>query len=613
MVEPSAQRWFRPGFIEEQPEAAAALLHALQDADRFGYAAVCGALATFDVRHRLGEITAPVVAVAGAYDVAAPVAGMAEVAHGVDRRAARRAGPGGAPGSRRGAGRDGRARSARSRGSTSAPTTIAERRAAGMKVRREVLGDAHVDRATAAATDLTREFQEFITDYAWGGIWTRPGLDRRSRSMITLTALIARGHEEELEMHLRAARTNGLSDEEIKELILQTAIYCGVPGRQHGVPHRPARPGRARPGPLGGLRQLRGWSGTNPAVAASLPHTATQCWRCRPALAWLALKLHHLSDRSPAMFPRTARSALMSVVVMMAVIVGLGASATSASSTPAGEDGRIAFVRDDQVFTMNSWGGDVRRLTSVGKNYRPKWSPDGRRIAFIHEISGQRDVWVMTAGGGRARAVTTSGDVTSAGATWSPDGQTLAYGTTHVMTIRSTAPYGTPRTVYGYQTGGFCNGDPADPQPVRINQYLAWSPDGTRLAVRSDSDCQLDYRVDHLHLATGQQESVLDSGADCCGYVDFTDLFWGPGNTFGYTQRDRGENGQNTSAPTYIVHPGFRSLAGDTGGAPSPSGVYMALTTTSSGTAMIVRAKANGYGRVVLAQGYQPDWQVRTR
>ena len=100
---------------------------------------------------------------------------------------------------------------------------------AGMAVRREVLGDAHVDRATANATDLTREFQEFITEYAWGGIWTRPGLDRRSRSMITLTALIARGHHEEFAMHVRAARTNGLTNDEIKELILQCAIYCGVP------------------------------------------------------------------------------------------------------------------------------------------------------------------------------------------------------------------------------------------------------------------------------------------------------------------------------------------------------------------------------------------------
>jgi 3-oxoadipate enol-lactonase/4-carboxymuconolactone decarboxylase len=101
--------------------------------------------------------------------------------------------------------------------------------AAGLAVRREVLGDAHVDRATESATDLTREFQDFITEYAWGGIWTRPGLDRRSRSMITLTALIARGHHEELAMHVRAARTNGLTDDEIKEVILQSAVYCGVP------------------------------------------------------------------------------------------------------------------------------------------------------------------------------------------------------------------------------------------------------------------------------------------------------------------------------------------------------------------------------------------------
>jgi len=83
LVDASATRWFRPGFIDEQPDLAAGLLQALRDADRFGYAAVCGALATFDVRDRLGEVTAPVVAVAGAYDVAAPVAAMAEIAHGV--------------------------------------------------------------------------------------------------------------------------------------------------------------------------------------------------------------------------------------------------------------------------------------------------------------------------------------------------------------------------------------------------------------------------------------------------------------------------------------------------------------------------------------------------
>jgi 4-carboxymuconolactone decarboxylase len=99
----------------------------------------------------------------------------------------------------------------------------------GMRVRREVLGDEHVDRATAAATDFTRDFQELITRYAWGEIWTRPGLDRRTRSCITLTALVAGGSTEELAMHVRAARRNGLTQDEIKEVLLQCAIYCGVP------------------------------------------------------------------------------------------------------------------------------------------------------------------------------------------------------------------------------------------------------------------------------------------------------------------------------------------------------------------------------------------------
>ena len=99
----------------------------------------------------------------------------------------------------------------------------------GMTVRREVLGDDHVDRAVAATTDFTADFQDLITRYAWGEIWTRPGLDRRSRSMITLTAMIARGHHDELAMHVRAALRNGLTTDEIKEVLLQSAIYCGVP------------------------------------------------------------------------------------------------------------------------------------------------------------------------------------------------------------------------------------------------------------------------------------------------------------------------------------------------------------------------------------------------
>jgi 3-oxoadipate enol-lactonase/4-carboxymuconolactone decarboxylase len=231
LVTASAQRWFGPGFLDREPARGSALLHALQEADDAGYAQVCGALAAFDVRDRLGEIGVPVLAVAGSADVATPADKLREVADGVQRGRfielddVAHLAPAEAPeevarllrehllgGTTRGGAR-----------------TLDEVYDAGMVVRRQVLGDAHVDRTTAATTHLDRDFQELITRYAWGSIWTRPGLDRRSRSLITLTALVARGHHEELAMHLRAARTNGVTVEEIKELLLQTAIYCGVP------------------------------------------------------------------------------------------------------------------------------------------------------------------------------------------------------------------------------------------------------------------------------------------------------------------------------------------------------------------------------------------------
>ena len=104
-----------------------------------------------------------------------------------------------------------------------------ERSVQGMTVRREVLGDAHVDRAVAATTPFTADFQSFITRYAWGDIWSRPGLSRAERSIITLTALAVLRQEEELVMHLRAALRNGLTPDQIKEVLLQVAVYAGVP------------------------------------------------------------------------------------------------------------------------------------------------------------------------------------------------------------------------------------------------------------------------------------------------------------------------------------------------------------------------------------------------
>jgi 3-oxoadipate enol-lactonase/4-carboxymuconolactone decarboxylase len=222
VVELATKRWFATGFVDRRPDVVAGLLDALRDADDESYAQACDALADFDVSGRLAAIGTPVLAIAGAEDIATPPESLVRIASGVmDGRLVVLDGVGHlAP--------------------AEAPDRVADlilghlapRDAvydAGMAVRRDVLGDAHVDRAVAGAGEFTSEFQELITRYAWGTIWTRPGLDRRSRSLITLTALVARGHHEELAMHVLAARRIGLTNDEIKELLLQTAIYCGVP------------------------------------------------------------------------------------------------------------------------------------------------------------------------------------------------------------------------------------------------------------------------------------------------------------------------------------------------------------------------------------------------
>jgi 3-oxoadipate enol-lactonase/4-carboxymuconolactone decarboxylase len=255
----SAQRWFGEGFMDREPEASAALFHSLQDADRFSYAALCYALADFDVRARLPEITRPLLAVAGSQDQPTPATKLAEIANGVPGAllevidGAAHLVPAEAPavtagllndflaGKGLGAGAGGAAGAGASGADTSPagpalPTASGPREAsrdevreAGMTVRRQVLSDAHVDRANAKVDDFTSDFQDLITRYAWGEIWTRPGLERRMRSAITLTAMIAGGHEAELAMHVKAALRNGLTRDEIKEVLLQSAIYCSVP------------------------------------------------------------------------------------------------------------------------------------------------------------------------------------------------------------------------------------------------------------------------------------------------------------------------------------------------------------------------------------------------
>ncbi|GLZ40850.1 3-oxoadipate enol-lactonase [Actinokineospora sp. NBRC 105648] len=219
LVESTARRWFADSTTADSL-AGKALLADLAAADRDAYAACCDALSTYDLRAELPLIKARTLVIAGREDPATPPAHARELADNI---------PGAAlaeiPGAAHLAGIDQPA------AVTAALLAhlVPDRHDAGMTVRRQVLGDAHVDRAVAATTPFTSAFQDLITRYAWGEIWTRPGLDRRTRSCITLTALIAHGHHDELAMHVRAALTNGLTPDEIGEVILQSAIYCGVP------------------------------------------------------------------------------------------------------------------------------------------------------------------------------------------------------------------------------------------------------------------------------------------------------------------------------------------------------------------------------------------------
>ncbi|GAA1787088.1 3-oxoadipate enol-lactonase [Planosporangium flavigriseum] len=217
-------RWFTASFAGS--DRAKALIGDLVAANDAGYAACCDALSAYDLRADLPRIAVPTLVVAGRDDPATPPAHARELADGIPGASLLEV-----------AGAAHLANVEKPEVVTAAlaqhfgPAVSGDRtrHAAGMIVRRAVLGDAHVDRAGANTTRFTADFQDFITRYAWGEIWTRPGLDRRTRSCITMTALVAHGHLDELAMHVRAALRNGLTPEEIGEVLLQVGVYCGVP------------------------------------------------------------------------------------------------------------------------------------------------------------------------------------------------------------------------------------------------------------------------------------------------------------------------------------------------------------------------------------------------
>ncbi|MEV5735058.1 alpha/beta fold hydrolase [Streptomyces sp. NPDC052292] len=262
----SPDRWFTGGFAAAQPAITEWAVQMVRTTDPGCYIAACEALAGFDVRHELGRVGVPTLVLVGSDDqVTGPAEARTLVAGIPDARLA--VVPGAShlvPVEQPGAVTDLLVRHFSTAwqqpyetGQTALPAApvhpavaappqavpVAEiapavpaqplgppdRYQSGLKVRREVLGDAHVDQELAGADEFSGDFQEFMTRYAWGEIWDRPGLDRRTRSCIALTALTAGGHLEDLALHVRAALRNGLTPHEIREVLLQAAVSCGVP------------------------------------------------------------------------------------------------------------------------------------------------------------------------------------------------------------------------------------------------------------------------------------------------------------------------------------------------------------------------------------------------
>jgi 3-oxoadipate enol-lactonase/4-carboxymuconolactone decarboxylase len=227
MVDSLPERWFTPAFSASHPEWCARIGAEVAAADDESYAALCDALGDFDVRTRLADIATPVLAVAGELDPGTTVPLLRHIADGVQHGRLVVL-----PGISHLAPAQAAAEVARliaEHAITVVPPspTAAQTHAAGMRIRREVLGDEYV--SGVSPSPMGELIQDLIARHAWADVWTRPGLDRRTRSVIAITALVARGHHQELALHLRGAKNNGLSDEEIAEILLQCAIYTGVP------------------------------------------------------------------------------------------------------------------------------------------------------------------------------------------------------------------------------------------------------------------------------------------------------------------------------------------------------------------------------------------------
>jgi len=317
------------------------------------------------------------------------------------------------------------------------------------------------------------------------------------------------------------------------------------------------------------------------------------------------------------------------LIAILAGMLGVLVVAPSNATTP-GSEGKIVFVRHNQIYTMTKTGTRVKQLTSSGKNYRPRWSPNGQRISYINEDStGRKNVFIMSATGTNKSKVTSSGTVTTT-PVWSPDGGTLAFGQhvgsfsiDEIFLVKATAPYGNPTELMVYPS--YYGPDAAQPMSAYDGTSLAWSPGGNDLAVvNDDSEDSPDTGMHLVHgmrnatAATAQtavyaEDVIGGTGGECCGEELWSDIDYIPNGTLGWAVADRGDYFQWIDSPHYTLrYPGFVSQRGDKAGSPSPTGQHMVFVRVGSdgSTPNVWTSTIKGGSRtMIMKNGYQPDWQ----
>ena len=307
-----------------------------------------------------------------------------------------------------------------------------------------------------------------------------------------------------------------------------------------------------------------------------------------------------------------SRTRFLGILVAIAVGMGLATATVPASGATPKDTGLLAFVRANQIYTSTTTGTAVKKITSAGKNYRPHWSPDGKRIAYVHETGGHTDIWVMNANGSNKLRVTRLGDTTEP--SWSPDGQWLAFGAngaafdsfSHRMRkVKSTAPFGRP-IVMPSSVESWA-------EPAVLNA-LAWSPDGKKIVFDStDFPESPDLYLLVYTIATQKTELRAAVGGSCCGEGYFRDPTWTNDSKFmalSMLHWEEDEEPPSASHLALIRDPDrtlsdYPNVLGDRDPDFSPTGSKLVFSHWSS----IFTANANGANRKRLTKGYQADWQ----